>query len=41
MVGRNDRGIEEDGEKLDKHVNVEEQDNLLAADCGILGPNVE
>lgn len=41
MVGRNDGGIEEDGEELDKHVDVEEQDDLLASDSGIFGTDVE
>lgn len=41
MMGRNDGGVEEDGEKLDKHVDVEEEHNLLASDSGVLGSNVE
>lgn len=41
MVGGDDGRIEEDGEELDKHVDVEEEDNFLASDGSILGPNVE
>lgn len=40
-TGRNDAAIHENGEKLDDKVHVEEGDNLLAPDGGVLGADME
>lgn len=39
--GRNDGRVKECAEELDKHVNVEEENDLLAADGRVLGSDVE
>lgn len=41
MRGRDDGRVEKDGEKFDKHVNVEEQANLLPPDRSIFRSDVE
>lgn len=41
MRGRDNRRVKEDGQQLDKHVDVEEQNNLLSAHCRVLGTYME